>query len=263
MSVGIPFPSIAAPNQSTLYSLIYQLGGQIYNDDATRTQLNEEPAVQAFDFYTALYTDYGLPKEFDFISRFRSGEMPLGISDFTTYNFLAVSAPEIRGLWDFTLIPGTAAPDENGKETLDRSAHSQGASCMMIANEDKAVRKQAWEFMKWWVSKDSQVRFGREIEAVLGASARYPTANTQALRELSWSADQLLILEEAMAEAVGFREVAGGYYTARNMTNAVRKVINKLVDPRETILDYARLIDKEIEKKRLEFGLPVPKGAMP
>ena len=263
MSVGIPFPSIAAPNQSTLYSLIYQLGGQIYTEDATRTRLNEEPAVQAFDFYTSLYTDYGLPKEFDFISRFRSGEMPLGISDFTTYNFLAVSAPEIRGLWDFTLIPGTMVMDENGKEALDRSAHSQGASCMMIANEDKAVREQAWEFMKWWVSKDSQVRFGREIEAVLGASARYPTANTQALRELSWSADQLLILEEAMADAVGFREVAGGYYTARNMTNAVRKVINKLVDPRETILDYARLIDKEIEKKRLEFGLSVPKGALP
>ncbi len=57
--------------------------------------------------------------------------------------------------------------------------------------------------------------------------------------------------------------MAGGYYTARNITNAVRKVINKLVNPRETILDYARLIDREITNKRLEFGLSVSKGVSP
>ena len=263
MSVGIPYPTIAAPNQFTLYSLIYQLGGHVYQEDATRTLLNEEPAVQAFDFYTSLYTDYGLPKEFDFLSRFRSGEMPLGISDFTTFNFLAVSAPEIRGLWDFTLIPGTRTEDGEEGKRLDRSVHSQGASCMMIAAEDDSVRQKSWEFMKWWVSKESQVRFGREIEAVLGSSARYPTANIEAMSELSWSASQLDVLEEAMREAVGFREIAGGYYTARNITNAVRKVINKRVDPRETLLDYARLIDKEIMMKRQEFGLPISPEVTP
>ena len=263
MSVGIPYPTIAAPNQATLYALIYQNGGQIYNEDATATRLAEEAAVQAFDFYTALYTDYGLPQEFDFLSRFRSGEMPLGISDFTTYNFLMVSAPEIRGLWDFALIPGTWARDAGGQAVLNRSAHSQGASCMMVKNHDPAVRQQAWEFMKWWTGKEAQVRFGREIEAVLGASARYPTANVEALAQLSWSARHLMILEAGMADAVGFREIAGGYYTARNITNAVRKVINSRVDPRETLLDYARLIDKEIAAKRREFGLPVPQGARP
>ncbi len=189
--------------------------------------------------------------------------MPLGISDFTTYNFLTVSAPEIRGLWDFALIPGTLQKDQAGGSMLDRSAHSQGASCMMVKNPDPHVRAQAWEFMKWWTGREAQVRFGREIEAVLGASARYPTANVEALRELSWSARHLDILETGMQDAVGFREVAGGYYTARNITNAVRKVINSRVDPRETILDYARLIDKEITAKRQEFGLPVPQGARP
>ncbi|NCB34783.1 MAG: hypothetical protein EOM58_01940, partial [Clostridia bacterium] len=66
-----------------------------------------------------------------------------------------------------------------------------------------------------------------------------------------------------MREAVGFREIAGGYYTARNITNAVRKVINKRVDPRETLLDYARLIDKEIMMKRQEFGLPISPEVTP
>lgn len=263
MSMGIPYPTITAPNQFTLYSLIYQYGGRIYDEAATKTLINEESAVQAFDFYTSLYTDYGLPKEFDFVSRFRSGEMPLGISDFTTFNVLAVSAPEIRGLWDFTFIPGTPAENGKGETRLDRSVHTQGGSCMMISTDSELRKQHSWTFMKWWVSKDTQVRFGREIEAVLGSSARYPTANTQALRELSWSAAQLTVLEEAMAEAVGFKEIAGGYFTARNITNAVRKVINEKVDPRETILDYARLIDREIQKKRLEFGLSLSKEAPP
>lgn len=256
MSVGVPYPTVTAPNQFALYAMVYQNGGSIYNDQATATLLGQEPAVQAFDFYTSLYTDYGLPKEFDFLSRFRSGEMPLGVSDFTTYNVLAVSAPEIRGLWDFTLIPGSKKADGS----ISHAVHSQGASTMMIKTADDALRDRAWTFMKWWTSAPAQLRFGREIEAVLGPSARYPTANIEALTALPWSAGQLQVLSRAMEEAVGFREIAGGYYTTRGITNAVRKVINEYVDPRETMIEYARQIDIEITKKRLEFGLDAREG---
>ena len=43
----------------------------------------------------------------DFPNRFRTGEMPIGIVDYTTYNMLTVMAPEIKGLWDFTMVPGS------------------------------------------------------------------------------------------------------------------------------------------------------------
>ena len=69
---------------------------------------------------------------------------------------------------------------------------------MMIKPENKyapekaaQVKARAWEFMKWWVSAESQVRFGREIEAVLGSSARYTTANRDALRQLTQLRQQL------------------------------------------------------------------------
>lgn len=256
MSVGIVYPEIATPNLAVFYSMVYQNGGQIYDEDARHTTINQEPAVQAFDTYTSLYNDYGLPTVFDFVSRFRSGEMPIGISEYTTYNTLAVSAPEIKGLWDFSIIPGTYRQDENGEMILDNSVHSQGTGCMMIATDDEALKQRAWTFMKWWVSADSQVRFGREIEAVLGSSARYATANQVALKQLSWNSSQLKVLEAAVEKAVGFREVAGGYYTSRHITNAIRKVINEKSDKRETIVDYARTINEEIIKKRNEFGLP-------
>ncbi|MBQ8201057.1 MAG: extracellular solute-binding protein [Clostridia bacterium] len=257
MSVGIPYPDIVAPNLSSLYSMLYQRGGALYNEKATQTTVNSEAGVQAFEMYTSLYNDYGLPTIFDFVSRFRSGEMPMGIFDYTTFNTLTVSAPEIRGLWDIAVMPGTAYTDENGNETINHAGHSQGACCMMIATDNEKIKQNAWEFMKWWVSTDSQVRFGREIEAILGSSARYATANIDAIEQLAWSEAQLDVIRDQMQVAVGFREVAGGYYTTRHLTNAVRKVTNEKTDPRETLLDYARTINEEILKKRDEFGLPL------
>ena len=58
-------------------------------------------------------------------------------------------------------------------------------------------------------------------------------------------------------QTVGIREVPGGYYTGRHITNAARKVINDKEDPRETIIDYTIMINEEIVKKRTEFGLPL------
>ena len=51
------------------------------------------------------------------------------------------------------------------------------------------------------------------------------------------------------------RLVAGGYYTARHIVNAMRKVVNDHTAPRETLLDYNQTINEEIEKKRAEFEL--------
>ena len=253
MSVGIPFPDISNVDMSGFNALIYQNGGGIYNEKKTKTIIDSEAGVKAFKLYTSFYNDYGLPVVYDFVSRFRSGEMPVAVAQYSQYNTLAVSAPEIRGLWDFTLYPGTLQDDG----TIDRSVHANGACCIMVATDDETVKKNAWEFMKWWTSADAQVRFGREMESVLGASARYATANRQALKQLAWSADQLKVLEEMQAWGVGFPEIAGGYSTTRHMTNAIRRVTNAKEDARETLLTYARTINEEIKVKRKEFNLPI------
>ncbi len=62
-------------------------------------------------------------------------------------------------------------------------------------------------------------------------------------------------LEEQHKWAFGIRQVAGGYYTERHITNAIRKVMNNNDDPRETLLDYVITINKELSNKREEFGL--------
>jgi len=270
MSIGIPSAAgssgsasasttIAsnAADLSLYFSLLYQYGGDLYNEAGTKAEINDEAGVEAFDVYTRFFTDYGIPTYFDFVSRFRSGEMPIGIASYSTYNTLMVSAPEIKGLWDFTLIPGTEKTDENGNTYIDRSDFITGSGTMMIASDDEDTKQRAWEFMKWWASSDTQVRFGREIEALLGSSARYATANINAFSQLAWTADDIEVLTEQWRQTVGIREIPGGYYTGRHITNAVRKVINDQEDPRETIIDYTITINEEIAKKRSEFGLPL------
>lgn len=246
-----------APDLSMYFALLFQNGGDLYNAAGTKTTVDDEAGIQAFDEYVRYFNDYGLPTIYDFVSRFRSGEMPIGVQAYSVYNTLMVSAPEIRGLWDFTLIPGTEREDENGETYIDRSDFITGNATMMIATDDESLKQKSWEFMKWWADADTQVQFGREIEALLGSSARYNTANKDAFVQLSWSADDIEVLSEQWDQTVGIREVPGGYYTGRHIANAIRKVLNDKDDSRETIIDYSIKINDEIEKKRNEFGMPL------
>ena len=245
------------PDLSMYFALLFQYGGDMYNEAGTKTTVDNEAGIRAFDDYVRYFNDYGIPTIYDFVSRFRSGEMPIGIAAYSIYNTLMVSAPEIRGLWDFTLIPGTERTDENGETYIDRSDFITGSATMMIAEENESLRNKSWEFMKWWAKPETQVRFGRELEALLGSSARYATANRDAFSNLSWSMDDIAVLNAQWDETRGIREVPGGYFTGRHISNAIRKVLNEKDDSRETIIDYSIKIDEEITKKRKEFGMPV------
>jgi ABC-type glycerol-3-phosphate transport system substrate-binding protein len=246
MTVAVPSSEL-----SVYFALLYQKGGALYDEDGKSTLISSESGVEAFDTFTKLFTQYKLPVIYDFPNRFRSGEMPIGIQDYSLFNTLVVFAPEIRGLWDFTLIPGTYKEDG----TIDHSSHTSSTSSMLLKQDNEIIKQNSWEFLKWWSSAETQLRFGQEMESVLGASARYATANMDAFDKLSWSNSQMEVLKEQRSWTVGIREIAGGYYTGRHITNAIRKIIFANEEPRETLLDYTRTINDEILKKRLEFGM--------
>ena len=223
-----------------------------------RTTIDSPAGIEAFEFYTKLFTNYKLEKQYDFVNRFRSGEMPVGVADYNNFNTLAVFAPEIKGLWNFALMPGVEQEDG----TINRAVQSWGTCSMMLRGAEERQKKDiSWEFLKWWASAETQANFASELEAVMGASARYATANRKTFDALSWSSKESEALKKQWEHAFGLPEVAGGYYTSRHITNAIRKVMNQNEDPRETLLDYVITIDEEIWLKRDEFGLPnLPKN---
>ena len=94
-------------------------------------------------------------------------------------------------------IPGVRMPDG----TINRTApvaHNvlvgteltpPGTTGSIIMAKSKK-KEQAWEFLKWWTRTDTQVRFGREMEALMGAAARYATANVEAMQQLPWRVEE-------------------------------------------------------------------------
>lgn len=237
------------PND-TFAMLLYQNGGEFYSDDYTESALDSEISMQVFNRWTQFYTNYKFPLMADFPNRFRTGEMPIGIADYTTYNLLTVLAPEIRNLWEFTTIPGTVLPDGS----LRHDVASATTAVVMLENSNN--KEAAWEFMKWWTDADIQVEYGREMEGLMGAAARYPTANIEALEQLPWPQKDYKNLEAQWQWVRGIPQVPGGYFTGRHLDNAFRKVVNGNENPREALNDYIVYINDEIQIKRQEFNLP-------
>ncbi len=256
MDIGmLPTTNIAPLGTDQVFSmLLYQNGGKYYNEDATKSALSSDKAVTAFKEFCEYYTDYRLERELSIDQRFRTGESPIVIADFTLYNQLQVSAPDIKGLWGFTKVPGTIKEDGS----VDYSVSNTGTAAIILKQSKE--QEAAWEFMKWWVSSDIQTQYGREMEALMGAAARYPSANIEAFEKLPWPSDDFEALKEQFKWVKGVPQVPGGYYSWRNVQNAFYKVVvaedkNKM-QPREALTEYVRYINDEITFKRREFGLP-------
>lgn len=245
MNIGI------TPDYTTYAMFLYQHGGAYYTEDGKQSGLSSEQAILAFKQWSSNYANYKLPVTFNFANRFRTGEMPLAIADYTNYNYLSVFAPEIRGLWGFTTVPGYQREDG----TIDRSVSAwQTASVILDTSNHK---KEAWEFLKWWMKEETQTNYGNEIENILGVGGRVATANIEALKKLPWSNKDYRQLTAQLQWIKSIPEVPGGYFTSRHITNAFYTVYNKNEDPRETLEDFVKTINNEIENKRLEFGLDV------
>ncbi len=239
------------PSEQVFAMLLYQNGGRYYTENGDASMLDSDIAVAVFKLYCEFYTDYRLDKGTSVEERFRTGECPIIITDYTTYNNLQVSAPDIYGLWGFTHVPGTVQADGS----ISYATGSSGLADIIM--KDAESPEACWEFLKWWTSADVQTRYGREMEALMGASARVPTANLEAMGNLSWLTRDYQELKNQFAHVQGIPQVPGGYYSWRNINNAFFSVTENKAFPREELMDKVLYINAEIDYKRQELGLPV------
>lgn len=238
---------------SIFLSMLYQNGAELYKDGGTKSNLDSDEALQVFEKWTEYYTKYNFQVAVDFLTRFRTGSVPLGIVDFTYYNTLKATAPEISGNWAIAPIPGTVQKDG----TIDRSVASIVGASMIIKTtvDKKQTQNEAWEFLKWWTGSDAQVKYAKELEAVLGPAARYPVANIDAVSKLAWSAEDLAVLKETIASLRGIPQVPGGYITGRYIENAFLNVINNYLNPVDTLYSMVEYVNQELYYKHKEFGI--------
>jgi len=238
------------PTFGNFVMFLYQMNGQLYTDDLRESNLLNRTSIAAFSYWMELYTHHGLWIAFDFMNRFRTGEMPVGVADYTAFNTIALAAPEIAGQWGMRPIPGMRQEDGTINNTAPVFTTGTGIMYATTNPDD------AWEFLKWWTSSDAQFMFGRELETVLGPAARYPTANLDAMMRLPWAASDRRQLLSQMEMLQGIPEVPGGWYTMPRYIEFARiAVLDRDENPRSVLMDYNDRITTEIQRRRAEFGL--------
>ena len=236
----------------TYAMFLYQNGGSYYNEEGTRTLFDSETSIKTMEIWSELYSNYGLPLSYDAKNRFRSGEMPLLISDYTLFNTLVIFAPQIRSLWDWALVPGTVKEDGSVDHSVMLSVNS---NVIPSSAEKNGTLDNAWTFLKWFCGADAQVEFAREIENLLGPSGRYNPINLEALSKMPWTTSQYKLLSEQLEWSQTVPQIPGSYYLGRYLDNSFRGVVNDGEDVRELLVKNTKEINAEITRKRKEFGL--------
>ncbi len=240
-----------------------------YLTEGMQINLDSNTSLDCFKQLCELFSMYGFPVTYDFANRFRTGEMPIAVTDYSAYNQLTIFAPEISGLWKISTLPGTPtyAKDENNQFVYDEEGNKviedinynsvATVTGVMMMRDAKGDEERAWKFMKWWTDKDAQAQYGNELVALLGASGQYATANLEALQEQPWSSEVMAALKDQFDNLAVTPEMPGGYIIARYTNFAFLAAYNENANPVNELLGYIDSINSELTRKRKEFGLPV------
>ncbi len=243
------------PHDTSMYALmLYQNGGELYKDSGKHTNLKSNTCLETFVDFCELFTLYNSPVSFDFANRFRTGEMPIAIQNYTMYNQLIAFAPEIKGLWEMVPIPGTI----NDNKTIDNV--SVGTTTYIMLLENSKQKQEAWKFMKWFMSTDIQSSYSLRMEGLLGSCAKVNSANTESLSKMAWSSTEYNNLYNQLKNVDAIPQVPGGYYLDRVISFAFNRTYNGSAeqtmgeDPAEVLTQYVKEFDEEIAHKREEFS---------
>ena len=241
MQIGLP---------TDFQIFLYQQGGELFADEGMRINLDSKIGLASFEKMCNLFTMYSFPYQYDGANRFRTGEMPIIIGDYTGfYNQLKVFATEINGKWEFMPRPGEISDDGS----INNVAVSGVAATVMVKGCDQA--KRSWEFMKWYTGESFQVGFSNEMVAILGPSAKQNVSNKNALASLPWTTDEYQQIQLQFNNLASIPNYPGAYIIGRYTNFAFLSAYNDNMNPSDAMLEYVPTINKEIERKRNEFNL--------
>ncbi len=258
MSYYIPLSSSSAfKSFDSTAPFIYQFGGDIYSEDGFSSAINDDKSIEAIEFMTDLYLEYGTQVQISsFFNSFRNGTVPLGIGDFGMYLQLTNAASDIRGLWDIALVPGMEHTvfnqETNTNETIiDRSM--PGAQQVSVIFEKSDMKDEAWVFLSWWMSTETQDKYSERLLNTLGSRYIWNSANMKSFENLRIEESHKETILEQWEHLREIPKIPGSYIIEREISNIWNNVVFNDSNLRSAINDAIIKIDKELTRKMKEF----------
>ncbi len=241
--------SVSVESLEGLKIFLYQMGGQLYNDGGYSIALDQNVALDAFEDFTNMFSQYKCAVQYD-LTRFRTGEIPIYFgAAVTTYNLL-MSYYDIRGLWKMAPLPGV----ETEEGIINRTSHVTVTALVIPRGAQNPAA--TWEYMKWTVSPETQRRLAKERLAVnANPTTKYNSPTKEALLGQAWTSEEYEAIATQAENLVGIPEYPGNYIVKTYVNSAFLQSYTYSSDASDELLDRILYINKEISRKRDDFKM--------
>ncbi|MCX7653074.1 MAG: extracellular solute-binding protein [Fervidobacterium sp.] len=232
----------------TTAPFIMQYHGKLFTKDGLKTAIDSPETLKALKEMTELFTMYGMPVQVaNFFESFRKGEIPIGIGNLTNYIQLVIAAPELSGRWGIRPSPGVKYGN-----VIERW-QTGSAQAVVIFNDTK-YPVEAWEFVKWWLSKETQENFVNQVVSTYGIEYLFLPSNRYAIDNVPLKREDLLILKEQFQWLQEIPKMPASYVLEREISNVWNKVVLEGKVLRVAVDDAVNIVNKEFARKLEEFG---------
>ena len=249
MNFSLPTSGGGAYTIGNIAPFILQNNGQIYAPDGMTVAIDSENTITAIQEITDFYKIYGVQQSVaSFFNSFRYNQIPIGIAGYDFYLQLNMAAPELNGLWDIAPVPGTLREDGS----ISRDYGCNGSACMIFENSKK--HDEAWDFLKWWLSSDTQTEYSRKRQTGYGASYLWNSANKVTFETLPFSSEHKAVIREQFANQQEVAEHPASYIVAREIGNVWNNVVISNKSLVDNINSSTILCNREFRRKLQEFG---------
>jgi ABC-type glycerol-3-phosphate transport system substrate-binding protein len=234
---------------STTTPFIFQSGGVLIKEGEVTANLDSPEVINGMKYLTENFTIYDMDYEvLSFYQAFRDGRMPIGVSDYATFNLLINAAPELTDSWAIAPYPGI----ENEEGEVLRYTSGAAESCVVFNSSKNS--QAAFDFIDWWMSTEVQTEFAYTLQSTLGNEYLWNSANLDAIMASPWSTKHKEIIMEQISWTLEAPRLPGSYIIERELGNVLINVVTKSTNIRTAVDDAQKKINRELQRKFEEFG---------
>ncbi len=244
---GFHYGSVQYDSIWGAYTLITQNGGQLFNPDGFSSALDKPESIKGFQEYISLFKDHKFPQVGVGLPPFVSGEWLMITDGIWLYPNLLQHAPQLKGKWVLDLMPGT--------KQSDGSIHHgsfAGSSVMGISTYSKH-KEEAWQFLKWFTSTETQANISNSIIEQIPGSMWLP-ANKEALANIEIDDDARNAIYGQLSHSEPAPYAINVAVLYRYVKFAVDKSVLQDMDPKEAILEAAKEMNAEMARRKKEYS---------